>query len=365
MSSELHVAFDVTQERINRTGVGRYATELLLRLRETDGLALTGFSAPGIGGRGRLPKLVEITRRDAAYYPVGLGRAARQAGAQVVHCPAPVPLYAPGVPAVITVHDLLWMEMPELFTVPVRAYHRLSLPAIRRASCVLADSHHTRAEVIDRLGVDPGRVRVAWLAADPRFAPRDVDRGWLRERFGVRERYVLAVATREPRKNLATLLAAFERLAARVNDCELVLAGGRGWRSVELERTLSAVGDRVRVLGFVTDDELVSLYAGAACFAFPSLGEGFGLPVLEAMSCGTPVVTSDNTSLAEVAGNAALLIADPRDSEGLEDALARILESPELSRRLTEAGLARSAEFSWERCARETLDVYRAVARAE
>ena len=357
----MRVAFDLTQARINRTGVGRYASELLPRLRELDGLALSGFSAPGAGSGG---KPLEIARRDGGYYPAGLARAARAAGADAIHCPAPAPVRSGGLPLLVTVHDLLWMRMPQFFTAPVRAYHSLSMPAVRRAACVLTDSHDTRADVIERLGVDEARVRVAWLAADPRFKPVEPDRERLRERYGVGGRYVLAVATREPRKNLPTLLAAFERLAAGVDDAELVLVGGRGWRSAELERTLRAVGERVRVCGFVSEEELVSLYAGAACFAFPSFGEGFGLPVLEAMACGAPVVTSDATALPEVAGDAALLV-DPHDPAALEDALARVLESRELAAALRVAGLARSAEFSWERCARETLDAYRAAAQAE
>jgi glycosyltransferase involved in cell wall biosynthesis len=354
------VAFDVTQVRINRTGVGRYASELLPRLRDSAGIELRTFSAPGAGAQGRAAKLLEIARRDAGYYPAGLARAARAAGADLIHCPAPAPVRSGGLPLAITVHDLLWLRLPQFFTAPVRAYHRLSVPAVRSAALILTVSHRTREDVIEYLRVAPERVRVAQLGADPRFRPRPVDRDALRERFGIERRYVLAVATREPRKNLPALLTAFERLVRRVEDCELVLVGGRGWRSAELERTLAAVGERVRVCGFVTEDELVSLYCGAACFAFPSFGEGFGLPVLEAMACGTPVVTSDTTSLPEVAGDAGLLI-DPHDPEALEDALARILASPELAARMRRDGLARAAQFSWERCARETAAAYQAA----
>jgi glycosyltransferase involved in cell wall biosynthesis len=365
VSATLRVGFDVTHARINRTGVGRYAAQLLPALAARDDVSLLGFCAPGAGSSGRAAKLAEIARRDFAYYPLGLGHRARRAGAQLVHCPAPAPVRTgDGLPLVITVHDLLWLRLPQYFTAPVRAYHRLSVPAVRAAGRVLADSDSTRADVVELLGVPEERVTTVPLAADPRFAPQDVDRDRLRERFGIERRYVLAVATREPRKNLTALLSAFERLARRVDDCELVLVGGQGWRSAELERTLSAVGERVRVCGFVSEEELVSLYAGAACFAFPSLAEGFGLPVLEAMACGAPVVTSDRTSLPEVAGDAALLV-DPEDAGALEDALARVLESPELAQRLSRMGLERSALFSWERCAAETVSAYREAARAE
>jgi len=166
------------------------------------------------------------------------------------------------------------------------------------------------------------------------------------------------VATRAPRKNLGALLRAFERLAARIDDVELVLVGGRGWRSAELERTLAAVGERrVWITGFVSDAELAELYAGAACFAFPSFAEGFGLPVLEAMASGAPVVTGDRTSLPEVAGDAALLV-DPDDDTALEDALERVLSRPELAAELSRRGLARSAGFTWEACALATRAAY-------
>jgi glycosyltransferase involved in cell wall biosynthesis len=149
-------------------------------------------------------------------------------------------------------------------------------------------------------------------------------------------------------------------VAARLDDAELVLVGGRGWRSAELERTLEAVGDRVRICGFVTDEELAQLYAGAACFAFPSLAEGFGLPVLEAMASGVPVVSGDRTSLPEVVGDAGLLV-DPADEDALADALARLLEDRELAAELARRGLERSRGFSWEACAAATAEAYRST----
>ena len=170
----------------------------------------------------------------------------------MVHCPATSPAYGGSTPLVMTVHDLLWLSLPQYFTTPVRAYHRMCLPAIRRAAAVLTDCEYTRGQLVELVGVPAERVHVAPLGVDPRFAPRDVDRDRLRERFGIPGRYVLAVATREPRKNLGALLRAFERLASRVDDVQLVLVGGRGWRSAELERTLggrrrSRHGHRLRL----------------------------------------------------------------------------------------------------------------------
>ena len=352
------VAFDFTHALINHTGVGRYPKELLPRLRALDGLEVVPLAAPGAGRSRTTPqRLMEIARRDFAYYPSGLGRRAGRHGAQIIHCPAPGPAFVSGTPLVMTVHDLLWIRLPQFFTLPTKAYHRLSLPAVRRAARVLTNSHYTRGEVIELLGLPEERVVVTPFGVDPRFAPRDVDRAALRERFDITGRYVLAVATREPRKNQGALLRAFERLAPRVDDVALVLVGGRGWRSAELERTIAAVGDRVRVTGFVSDDELVELYAGATCFAFPSFAEGFGLPVLEAMASGVPVVTSDRTALPEVAGDAALLV-NPDDDRELEDAIEQVLTTPELAADLTRRGLARSAGFTWQACALATRAAY-------
>ncbi|MDA0185151.1 glycosyltransferase family 4 protein [Solirubrobacter phytolaccae] len=357
-AAPLRVAFDATHARINRTGIGRYAQQLLPALAARDDVDVVGLLAPGTGATGRAQHLLGVARRDFAYYPAGLAHRARAARADVIHCPTSSPAHSAKPPLVMTVHDLLWLRMPQHFTPAVRAYHRMSVPAVRAAGRILADSDATRADVIELLGVPEERVVTAPLAADPRFAPREADRDLLRARFGIERRYVLAVATREPRKNLNALLDAFERLAARVDDCDLVLVGGKGWSSAELERTLEATDDRVKVCGFVSEDELVALYAGATCFAFPSLAEGFGLPVLEAMACGTPVVSSNTTSMPEVTGDAALLV-DPTDVEALAAALERLMTEPVLANGLARRGLERAATFSWERCAAETVAAYR------
>ncbi len=181
-------------------------------------------------------------------------------------------------------------------------------------------------------------------------------------RYGLPPRYVLAVGTLEPRKNLTTLLAAFARLRRNGEvdaDLRLVLAGARGWLEEPIFATVRSLGleDAVRFTGFVDDDDLPAVYSGAALFVFPSLHEGFGLPLLEAMACGVPVVTSNVSSMPEVAGDAATLV-DPRDGEGLAAAIGRLLRDEALRDRLREAGIARARQFSWEATARRTLDAY-------
>ena len=173
------------------------------------------------------------------------------------------------------------------------------------------------------------------------------------------------MGTLEPRKNLTTLLQAFARLrrAGQVDPAlRLVLAGARGWLDEPIFRTVRSFGldEAVHFPGFIDDDDLPDLYRGAAAFVFPSLYEGFGLPVLEAMACGAPVVTSNTSSMPEVAGGAAMLV-DPRDVDGLAAAIARVLRDEGLRARLRAAGLARARQFSWETAARQVLDAYAAL----
>jgi alpha-1,3-rhamnosyl/mannosyltransferase len=255
------------------------------------------------------------------------------------------------------VHDLLALRMPELFTAGVRAHVRLSARFARRADRILTNSEWTRAEVIDLLGVAPERVVATPFGIAERFSPGEPDPERLRARFGISGRYVLSVGTREPRKNLATVVEAFRRVDAD-NGTQLVLVGGRGWLGDELDAALRASGDRVVVTGFVDDAELVELYRGAACFAFPSLAEGFGFPPLEAMACAAPVISSDRGGLAEVAAGAALIV-DPGDAEAVADAMRRVLGDAALAQDLRRRGLERAAGFSWRRCAEQTARAYR------
>jgi glycosyltransferase involved in cell wall biosynthesis len=187
----------------------------------------------------------------------------------------------------------------------------------------------------------------------------------LRARHGLRaDRYVLSVGTLEPRKNHARLVRAFDALAATRPDLRLVLAGARGWKSGAVDSAIAAAGARARihVLGGVSADDLAALYSGATAFAYPSLYEGFGLPVLEAMAAGAPVLTSTVSSLPEVAGDAALLV-DPDDSDAMAGAMHELLFDEALRTRLAGMGLARAASFTWERTARATAESLRRARR--
>lgn len=272
---------------------------------------------------------------------------------------------AAGPPYVATVHDVTTVTHPRHHTLLNRLVHRRRLGWIRRrAARVIAVSASTARDLETEVGVEPGRVAVVHEArGHAPIAPTVPGPEAVRTRYGLGPRYILSVGTLEPRKNHARLVRAFEGLDAYA-DVELVLVGGAGWRSRPFERAIdnSRVRAHIRLLGSVPADDLVALYEGATVFAYPSLYEGFGLPVLEAMAAGTPVLTSDISSLPEVAGDAALLV-DPRSVEAIRVGLARLLDDPSLRERLTESGRSRERSFTWEKAARETLEVYHKALR--
>ena len=232
----------------------------------------------------------------------------------------------------LTVHDVLPLRHPELFTRANRLhFRRFVAPAARRAAAVLTGSVHVREQIVELLDVEPERVDVTPYGISERFRPTEPDPAWLERRFGIRGPYLLTVGAGDPRKNVVTA-----RQVAGTRQLVVVGQGG---------------------VGHVTDDELVALYGGAGCFLFLSLDEGFGLPPLEAMACGCPVLASARGSLPEVLGDAALLV-EP-DADGAATGLARVLQDDALRADLREKGLERARTFSWEACARATTAVYR------
>jgi len=265
---------------------------------------------------------------------------------------------------VTTVHDLIPFRLPAL--VPRR--HRWAVrcllgPALRRATRIIAVSESTRAELLARYRLPLTRVRVVHEAASPAFRPAaPAERLAVRERFGLRQPYLLFVGLIEPKKNLGTLLDAVARLRRRGEwpGTDLIVGGAHGWGpDPRIQASRLGLDGVVRFLGPVDDAALPALYAEALGFVFPSLWEGFGLPVLEAMAAGTPVIASSRGAIPEVTGGAALLV--PPEPAPLADAMAALLADPARRERLREAGLARAAAFSWQRAAAETLAVYREV----
>ncbi len=269
-------------------------------------------------------------------------------------------------PSVITVHDLAFLLYPRFLTRQSARYYGQVDLAARRASQIIAVSQSTKRDVIKLLGVPPERVTVIYEAAHPIFKQLDHDRAreHVATRYGITQDFILFVGTIEPRKNLPTLLQAFRRMLDVYHvDATLAIAGKPGWLTDQMNENVSSLNlnDKVHFLGPVPNEELVYLYNAARVFALPSFYEGFGLPPLEAMACGTPVVVSNTSSLPEVVGDAGQMV-DPDDVEAWSVALWRVLTDKGLRDEMCEKGLRRTASFSWERTAREHLTVYRQAA---
>ncbi len=288
----------------------------------------------------------------------------------VLHCPDFIPPFRRTCRAVITVHDVAFLRFPGLLTDESARYYGQIGRAVQSADHIIAVSESTKHDLVTLLGAPEGKITVVYEAAGPFFRPVTDEQTLLavRARYGIQGNYILFVSTIEPRKNIPVLLHAYARLRdgwQGPGDLpRLVLAGKKGWLYQNVFAVTEDLGLASSVIftGAVPVEDLPALYSGALLFVLPSLYEGFGLSVLEAMSCGAPVITSNTSSLPEVAGDAAILV-NPQDMVGLTVAMQRLLTDESLPRELSARGLAQAARFSWERAARETLEVYRAVAQ--
>lgn len=333
----LRVGIDVSALELTRAGTARYLEALVERLRGDPEVELVEYATPG---NSRSAKL----RRDLHWYP-RLGSRAAADGVDVLHCPTQrAPINCP-VPLVVTVHDLAVIRHPRAFNAWTRRYTTTTLPRISKsADHLIAVSRFTRDELVEHLSVPPERVTVIENGVGPPFEP------WGDSAAG---RYVLAVSTLEPRKNLARTIQGFRR--ARLPGTELRLVGLSGWGDVNIphERGL-------KLMGHVEDDELAALYRGALCVVYLSLYEGFGLPPLEAMACGAPTVVPSGAPYDEFAPDAAVQVdgTDPDSiASGINEAISKRLE-------LGAAGPERAGAFSWDGAAEATRRVYRRVADA-
>nr|WP_290668999.1 glycosyltransferase family 1 protein [Ardenticatena sp.] len=366
----MRIGFDLTPLCGQPTGVGVYAAHVLAHI------------APLLD-----EPIVSLAHR-AVQWPVGVPRPAthqmtppfamnktlwmqlclpwqlHRAGVQLCHFTNSVaPLLSP-VPLVVTLHDAsLWLYPDYHYSRRLLTMRPLIPAVVRRARMVVTVSHQASRDLMRVLGLPREKIRVIYEAPSPFFRPL-APGAWMagvRERYRLPERFVLYVGTLEPRKNLVRLVRAVARLNQEAGvACGVVLVGPRGWKD---EAILAAVAEARRattvcLLGYVPLEDVRALYNLAAVFAFPSLYEGFGLPVLEAMACGTPVITSRGGALEEVAGDAAMLV-NPTDETEMVSALASVLCNDDLAMRLRAAGLARAAQFDWRRTAQETIALYR------
>jgi len=284
-------------------------------------------------------------------------------GLDVFHSPDFIPPRKTRYKCVITVHDLNFLVYPHFLTSDAARYYGQIDQAVRRADRIIAVSESTRRDIVRLIGAPENKITVIYEGANPIFRPldnKDEIRKSLQRKHGISGDFILFVSTIEPRKNIPTLVRAFRQLLDDYHiDVSLVLAGRKGWKFDEVFATIEELGvqDRVFCLGRVPTVDLVWLYNTARAFAFPSFYEGFGLPPLEAMACGTPVVVSNVSSLPEVVGDAALKV-DPEEVDELTVALWRLVSDEALRTDLIEKGLRRASTFSYEKMARETLAVY-------
>lgn len=283
----------------------------------------------------------------------------------LLHSPDFIPPMGGGWKSVITIHDLSFLHFPETKDAASRRYYNGQIgAAVARADAILADSEATRRDVISMLNVLPEKVTTVWAGIDPHFRPAAFDQiACLREAHHLPGEYILFVGTVEPRKNLGGLMRALAVLRAEMPGAPpLVIAGRQGWLNDPIHRLPAELGlaDHVRWIENPPDEDLPALYSGASVLCLPSFYEGFGFPVLEAMACGTPVVTARRGSLPEVAGDAAILV-DPDDPADIAQGLRRVLTDPTLAGDLRRRGFAQAARFNWGETARRALEVYRKV----
>jgi glycosyltransferase involved in cell wall biosynthesis len=372
------IYFDLSAAAHCRAGLGRYAESLgraLLPLL-ADRLAFFYNAEAGVEpveGFAGLPTRTVSLGYKPWRMAVWLGQLARVPfnrllpGAALYHATEHLLMSLRGVPTVLTVHDLIFRRYPAHHKPLNRWYLNLTMPLYcRRATRIIAVSEQTKRDIVDAYGIPPDKITVIYEAAAPGFQPQSAEAvARARGRYRLPPRYLLSVGTIEPRKNLGRVLTAFERLRSEGLVDAFVIVGKRGWLYDDFFAQLehSPAKEAVIFPGWVEDGDLPAIYAGAAATAFPSEFEGFGLPALEGMACGAPVVCSNTSSLPEIAGDAALLV-DPADTDEIAAALRRVLSDPALADELRRRGHAQAARFSWERAARETAQVYeRALGR--
>jgi glycosyltransferase involved in cell wall biosynthesis len=363
----MRIALDARTATAPKTGDRTYCLNLIRALSAVNGeneyLLCTAAAAPTLtDGLGARFKVMPIPASPAwTWTPVHFPMALRRMEAALAHVQYFIPPIAP-CPVITTIHDVSFRRHPGWFPPKHRALLNLLIPAAARgATRVIVGSGHARDELIHFYDLPPEKIAVTPYAADPLFRPMPIDeaKAAVRERFGVRGAYLLAVGVLQPRKNLPRLVRAFARIVAQFPH-RLLLVGKEGWAADELRSALAAPGlaERVHFTGYVADADLPVLYAAADLFVYPSLYEGFGLPTLEAMACGTPVLTSTTSSLPEVVGDAAVMV-DPTDEAAIARSMADLLGSPAWREELRGRGVARAKLFSWEETARQTLAVYR------
>jgi len=371
----MRICLDLSPAVHQHAGLGRYAQELLLALAVTDGQNeyVVFYNNPAAARVDpTLERFPKITT-PLSYKPWRLSAMLAHftripqdplfPGVDLFHATDHLLPYFRRIKSVFTLHDLIFLFHPETHKPLNRWFLTLMMPRfLRAADAVIAVSECTKRDAIRFYRIPEEKISVIYEGVNPRFRPADPETiAAVRARYNLPEHFILYVGTIEPRKNLTALLEAFHHLLA-THDLRLVIVGKKGWLYEGFFRRLRelGLGDRVIFTGYVPDEDLPAIYSAADLFVFPSLYEGFGLPVLEAMACGTPVICSNTSSLPEVAGDAAFLV-DPTDVCSLAGAMEQALTDEHLRSELMAKGLERARWFTWEKAAAKTLEVYRGV----
>ena len=374
----MHVCIDVSPTAQKHAGLGRYAGEVARALSQKGEIDLSLFY--NRQGDAELPDYLN----HIPYKSVNVGNKPWRMGvwlSQLTHWPLDKTFGATEIfhatnhllahfrqaRTVYTLHDLIFLQYPAYHKAYNRWYLTLTMPLyLKAADVIVTPSECSKRDAIKFYGFPEEKIKVIYEAPAPTFKPlphpEELDR--VRKIYNLPEKYILHVSTIEPRKNLIRLLEAFQPLLAGWPDLKLVLVGKKGWLYESFFERIRALGleDCVIFPGYVAEADLPAFYQLAAVFAFPSLYEGFGLGPIEAMACGTPVVSSNSSSLPEVVGDAGLLV-DPTDTAALSEALRRTLSNVELRANLIDRGLAQAKKFSWVKAADELEDVYRSLAK--
>lgn len=361
----MKIGIDLSIARVNQAGTGIYARNLvnaLQGLEEAPGLQLFAVNQRhDMGARKTIRSRLNTLYRDLVWTHMQLPYQVKRSEIDLLHMPANVVPFIAPVPTIVTILDTTILRTPHYFPRWYRNYARRFIPlAARQSRLVLTISEHSKQDIVTTFNIPEQKVVVTPLAAGPEFRLLGAkESAEVKQTYNL-GRYMLTVGTLEPRKNVVRLLQAFAVVRAEHKDITLVHCGPQGWLFDDILREVQRLGihDSVRFLGRVPLDDLVKLYNAAELFVYPSTYEGFGLPVLEAMACGCPVVTSAVSSLPEVAGDAAILI-DPYSVDELSAALQRALSDTVLAEQLRGQGPARAATFSWSRCAGETVAAYK------
>jgi glycosyltransferase involved in cell wall biosynthesis len=365
----MRIIFDMTFPAILRTGTSVYAYQLADALERTSSVDIRYFNAPVKAGTASLVGKLVKWARITAWMQMSLPLHILKHKGDVLHEPSFFgPFWSP-CPLVVVIHDVIYKRYPRYYPGPWRLYLNFSMSIIARtAARIITDSESSKRDVARYYDVPLTRIRVVYLGVDRQYHKMDSKRAntYIRDKYGLSRPYVLCVGAQEPRKNVPRVLQAFALLSGSLRSSHVVVAGVKGSATEEIVGTAETLGIRsqVRFLGYVPTEDLPALYNSASLFVFPSLYEGFGLPVLEAMACGTPTVASNTSSIPEVCADAAILV-DPLDVTAMAQAMEHVLVDDDLRRGLVARGLERARHFTWDRTARETLAVYRELIGAE